>query len=143
MMYLIENKRVINSLKIIFLVVWLGVIFWFSSIPQLLATFDSPWEIIIRKWAHFFEFALLLFLIYKAITIKTNSPFRRYILIAIGLTILVAISDEFHQTLVDGRHGTILDVTIDSFGILTSAWLLLLEREHQEKYPKIKHLFIV
>ena len=43
---------------------------------------------------------------------------------AAAITIAYAISDELHQTQVDGRHGTVTDVLIDAAGVL-AAWLLV------------------
>ena len=46
--------------------------------------------------------------------------------IAWTLTVLYAMSDEWHQTMVAGRTGTIMDVGIDSLGAALSGLLLYL-----------------
>ena len=43
---------------------------------------------------------------------------------AVGICVLYAITDEFHQTFVDGRIGTSRDVLIDTAGALTAAVLI-------------------
>ena len=96
--------------------VWAAVIFAFSSIPSLsteLGTMDT----VLRKLAHLAEYAILGALLYRAV--------RRPGL-AIALAALYAVSDEIHQTFVDGRVGAPLDVGIDTLGAL--AGILLWQR---------------
>jgi len=38
--------------------------------------------------------------------------------LALGISVIFAITDEYHQTLVQGRTGQILDVCIDSLGAI-------------------------
>jgi VanZ family protein len=49
---------------------------------------------------------------------------RRPILIAAAISFAYACSDEYHQTLVESRHGAVADVAVDSFGILLAALAL-------------------
>ena len=82
---------------------------------------DERWTIlhyydgVVRKAAHCFEFFLLgtfLFLALHGLKVRACR------LIAwIGGT-LYACSDEFHQMLVDGRGPQIVDVVIDSIGVV-------------------------
>lgn len=66
---------------------------------------------VVRKAAHFSEYALMGFLWY--IWLKNK---RRNFLIAFGATALYAMTDEFHQLFVPGRSGEIRDVLVDSAG---------------------------
>lgn len=50
-------------------------------------------------------------------------------LYAFLIAAIYAISDEIHQLFVDGRHGTAVDVVIDSLGALTA--LLLIYRNNR------------
>jgi VanZ family protein len=43
--------------------------------------------------------------------------------LAAAIAVAYAGTDEFHQTFVEGRHGTPVDVAIDAVGV-TAAWLL-------------------
>ena len=38
-----------------------------------------------------------------------------------AISLVYAVTDEFHQTFVDGRNGTPVDVLIDSIGIAIAA----------------------
>ena len=42
-----------------------------------------------------------------------------------GITLAYAATDEFHQTFVAGRHGSPVDVLIDSIGIAIAAAVVL------------------
>jgi VanZ family protein len=94
-------------------VVLMGVIFAFSAQPSL----DSGLgliDLIGRKLIHFAEYALLCFLWWRALATVT-SP-RRAAVLAFLIASGYAVSDEFHQTFVEGRHGSPLDWLIDSAG---------------------------
>jgi len=67
-----------------------------------------------RKIIHFSEYALLCFLWWRALRSVTNE--RRAVLLAFVLASAYAVTDEFHQTFVEGRHGTPVDWLIDSAG---------------------------
>jgi VanZ family protein len=79
----------------------------------------------VRKLAHFTEYAILTTLGYWACLKALN----RLPLIALryGLlvSILFAISDEFHQVFEPGRTSLMTDVFIDSLGASAAALLLL------------------
>jgi VanZ family protein len=51
------------------------------------------------------------------------------IAIAAAISFAYAVSDEFHQSWVEGRSGTSLDVAIDSFGVILAS--LLLRYDHR------------
>ena len=91
----------------------MGVIFALSAQPSL----DSglgPIDLIGRKLIHFGSYALLCFLWWRAFRSVTND--RIAVLLAFVLASGYAITDEFHQTFVEGRHGTPVDWAIDSAG---------------------------
>jgi VanZ family protein len=93
---------------------WAAVIFTFSAIPSL-GTGLGTWDLILRKLAHTTEYAVLAFLLARAV--GRAAP-------AFALGVLYAVSDEIHQTFVRGRHGSPVDVAIDSVGLLVGilAW---------------------
>jgi VanZ family protein len=95
-------------------VVWAAVIFALSSIPSL-GTGLGTWDLVLRKCAHVTEYAVLAFLLARAI--GSEVP-------AFLLGVLYAASDEFHQSFVRGRHASPVDVAIDSVGLLLGllAW---------------------
>jgi VanZ family protein len=96
-------------------VVWAGVIFAFSAVPSL-GTGLGTWDLVLRKLAHVSEYALLGLLLARA----TRRP-----AVAAVLAAAYAVTDEIHQTFVEGRHGAPLDVAIDTAGALVGVlvWL--------------------
>ena len=87
---------------------WAFVIFAFSSVPHL-GTDLGVWDTILRKLAHTVEYAVLGALLCRAVG---------RVDLAFVLAVLYGASDEFHQTFVPGRHGSPVDVVIDSVGIV-------------------------
>jgi VanZ family protein len=109
--------------------VLMGVIFFLSHQPSLdsgLGTID----LIGRKLVHFAEYALLCFLWWRALATVTTPD--RAALWAFLLASGYALTDEYHQTFVEGRHGTALDWAIDSAGAATAA-IRLRKRRTREK----------
>ena len=94
-------------------VVWAGIIFWFSSWTTLPGSSVFVWDFALKKTAHMGMYAGLIYWIQRALHWKTD---KRYWLMAGLLTVLYAISDEYHQTLVPGRTGLPMDVGFDSLG---------------------------
>jgi VanZ family protein len=91
----------------------MGIIFFLSAQPSL----DSGlgWvDTVGRKLLHFGEYALLCFLWFRLL--RTGMPSRRAALVAFLISIVYAASDEFHQSLVEGRRGSPIDWTIDVAG---------------------------
>jgi VanZ family protein len=89
---------------------------------------------IIRKCGHFTGYGLLSLSWFRAfwMTFRLSAPFdsRRIAAHCLALlgTLLVASGDEFHQTFLPNRTGTIRDVFVDGFGaaimqILVWLWM--------------------
>jgi VanZ family protein len=104
-------------------VVWAAVIFAFSSVPSL-GTDLGTWDTILRKLAHLAEYAILGALLARA----TRRPGA-----AVVLAALYAVTDEVHQLFVEGRHGSPLDVGIDTVGAIAGvlAWQRLASRRRE------------
>jgi VanZ family protein len=96
----------------------MGVIFFLSDQPSLNSGLGAI-DLIGRKLIHFAEYALLCFLWWRAL-VTVTSP-GRAALFAFLLASGYAATDEYHQTFVDGRHGTPLDWAIDSAGAAAAA----------------------
>jgi len=101
-------------------VIWVAVIFTFSSIPSL-STGLGTWDTILRKGAHLTEYAVLGGLLYRALG---REP------LALAMGIAYAATDELHQYFVRGRHASPVDVAIDAVGVAVGmlVWLRLRER---------------
>ena len=87
----------------------MGLIFFFSAQPDL-GTGLGVWDTVIRKCIHMAEYALLWFLWWRALGYGHPLP-------SIAIALVYAASDEWHQSFVEGRHGTPWDVAIDAAGV--------------------------
>ena len=79
----------------------------------------------VRKLAHFSEYGLggILFV---ALFSTYDWTDNRIMIISILLGIWYALTDEFHQLMVPGRHGSFFDVFIDSLGFATGVCIMLI-----------------
>jgi VanZ family protein len=93
---------------------WAGLIFALSSIPSL-GTGLGTWDLLLRKLAHASEYAVLGFLLVRAVGRE---------LPAVLLGVAYALSDEVHQHFVPGRQGAVYDVAIDAIGVLAGVYLV-------------------
>src|SRR5687767_12118313 len=96
----------------------MGAIFLLSDQPSLDSGLGAI-DLIGRKLIHFGEYALLCFLWWRALVTVTSA--RRAALVALILASSYALTDEYHQTFVEGRHGSALDWAIDSAGAAAAA----------------------
>lgn len=136
---------------LVLIILWMGVIFIFSSktgsestkqsdgfisitIGNIVSIFDKSLtneekeriidiaEIPIRKIAHITEYFILTILV----SLFVNSykiSIKNVVYITFAICILYSCSDEIHQLFVSDRSGQIIDVLIDSIGI--SIWLII------------------
>jgi VanZ family protein len=75
-------------------------------------------RLIARKGAHMAEYMVLALLCWRALMAGKLGWSRSVAILAVAISIAYACSDEFHQTFVDGRSGSPLDVLIDTIGAL-------------------------
>lgn len=126
-----QNESKNKVLAVVFWIlsgVCMGLIFWFSSreagqsahqseiILKIVRTIfgeNAFTDFIVRKAAHFCEFALLAFLFNFALLYTTG---KKHIPLGIALTSLYAASDEFHQLFVPGRSCQASDWLLDTCG---------------------------
>ena len=94
----------------------MALIFWLSAQPDL----DSGlgvWDMILRKLAHAGVFGSLALLWWWALSPSTRRPAA----VAAAVSVAYAIVDEYHQTYVEGRSGSAVDVVIDASGVIVAA----------------------
>jgi VanZ family protein len=135
------------------LIVWIAVIFISSSAllrgnntsriirPLLLWLFPDITEenlllthFAVRKAAHFTEYAILALLAVRAFAGSSREWLRRnWFTFSLLLVILLSLTDEFHQSFVPSRVGTIYDSMIDMAGGLTALVLCALWRRQKAK----------
>jgi VanZ family protein len=103
----------------------MALIYFFSAQPDLSSGLGTL-DLVLRKVAHFAEYALLCFLLWRPF--RTVTTPGRAVLLALLVASAYAATDEWHQTFVEGRHGTPVDWLIDSAGAaLVAARLWTLE----------------
>lgn len=93
----------------------MGVIFLLSAQPDLNSGLGAL-DTVLRKLAHMTEFGVLALLWWRALASRSPLP-------GAGIALAYAISDEFHQSFVAGRHGAPTDVLIDAAGIAVAIFL--------------------
>lgn len=104
-------------------VVWMGIIFYLSSLPSLQLTGEfSIYDTALRKVAHLLEFGVLYLLWYWATGKSKNSAV---------IAILYAVSDELHQSFVPTRTAEALDLLFDLLGIAIALFIT----KHRQLYP--------
>jgi VanZ family protein len=101
---------------------------WLSTLPFVRAFELSPTvleaaNLIVRKCAHFVEYAVLGMLTFRALRITwRRSRGRRLVVIAVALAALCATVDELHQHVcTTHRTGAPKDVVLDTVGALAGA----------------------
>ena len=151
-----------KTISIISLILWMIVIFSFSSadankstgtsdkvITTMIEIKDkitdqetpiSEKEIIVknssfyvRKIAHITEYLILGLLMFNAL--KQFNILNIYY--AIILCILYSCTDEFHQLFINGRSGSFRDILIDTIGILLGTYLYKILVIKKKKVNKI------
>jgi len=90
-------------------------------------------QFLVRKSAHLVVYATLSALWFRALRGAHSGWQPRWALLALLVSMLVALGDEFHQSFVPSRGGNPWDVLLDSLGALLAqaAIFLSARRKHQ------------
>lgn len=75
------------------------------------------WHTVVRKGAHFAEYAVLSFLVANALRTGSLTNCLRWLL-PVAVSAVYAVTDEIHQYFVPGRACRLLDVGIDTCGAI-------------------------
>ena len=157
-----EKNNIVKIIKISLVILWMVVVFIFSSqsgdesskvstgfISSIIRLFnnnisqDELTAIVaiihpyIRKLAHFTLYTIGGFLIYNLIK-DSNLTSKRKVIISELIGMLYAVSDELHQTFISQRCGSIIDVFIDSLGVLFGISIYILILKIWKKYNNAK-----
>ena len=100
---------------------WMGVIFIGSSIGSMPKVGGRATDAIVHRIAHLIEFALLGWLVLRALS-DGRVPDRRTFVIALIVVTLYGASDEFHQRFTPGRSSELSAVVFDAAGGLIGLW---------------------
>ena len=91
--------------------IWMGLIFCLSARPDLPYPKSGWAALLLSSGAHVILFGVLAVLWARALGERSRGWF-----IALVLTLLYALSDEFHQVFVPNRHADPLDLLCDALG---------------------------
>lgn len=108
--------------------VWLVLIFLFSS---SLFSSDNTEKVLVFSWlnyavrkgSHVVEYAILVYLWFRSLYV-VRERFSRSVVLSVILSVLYAASDEWHQSFVPNRDGTVTDVIWDASGAVLMALFL-------------------
>ncbi len=112
-------------------ILYSGIIFYVSSWPDLHTPLG---EFKFDKVLHLLEYIPYGFLAARALT-EGKPPFNGFFLWnVLFLSLLYALSDEFHQSFVIGRDASLLDAVADTLGGISGGWIYM---RYQSKKSKI------
>lgn len=103
---------------------------------QLNESIKNIASFIVRKTAHVTEYMILYILIFRVVTLYSNT--KKSKLIALFCMVLYASTDEIHQLFVPGRSGMVRDVFIDSIGGIIGVGITFVY-ENIKKKKSLKH----
>ena len=131
-----DASRHFSSIDLLLVIIWMGVIFSFSSIQGDGASYPhSIWFYVERKGAHITEFFILNLLLIN-LFLKKYATDKKTVIFASLISFLYAVLDETHQLFVFGREGKITDVGFDSIGITLAIlvfWIFIKIRKKLKK----------
>ncbi len=100
---------------------WMGLIYVLSAQPDLPRTATGWLDQVLSSGAHVLLFGVLAVLLARALGTR-----QRQLVVAFALTLAYALSDEFHQRFVPGRHADALDLLWDALGAALGLWAFAL-----------------
>ncbi len=123
-----------KTIAFILIILWMMIIFLFSNMPGEVSDEKSMFVVnfismlgldinsgfadflnhVVRKSAHFTEYAILFILIFN--WLKYYFKLTPALVFSLLFVFLYACTDEFHQLYVPGRSGRFTDVLIDTSG---------------------------
>ena len=92
----------------------MGMIFFLSSLPADVLPDYGLLDLLVKKGGHAIGYALLASAYFYALPPRLSAGYKA--LLALFMAVLFALSDEFHQSFVQGRTSSLRDVAIDTMG---------------------------
>ena len=104
-----------------------------NQVENLMEALNKP----IRKVAHATIYCVLSILLLYAFFTKEKTLLRNCIIVAM-LCFLYSLTDEFHQTYIDGRTGMFTDCLIDTFGAILGClvYQFILKLKNNKEKPQ-------
>jgi VanZ family protein len=106
------------------------------------ATINFIHGVVIRKGAHFTEYAIFALLAVRAFRGSSHQFLREHWFVVTFIFVMVyALGDEFHQSFVPSRTASVYDSAIDSFGGLSALCFVSLRwRLHRSEVKTFKQV---
>ena len=111
-----------------------GIIFYLSSQSGLGDMENNSLEMVLRKGAHFMEYGLLSFLVWRLFYFGWRFALLPAFWFSLFLVVLYASTDERHQFFVVGRSGKMVDVLVDALSAFTVLQGITFLVSRQRKY---------
>ena len=131
---------------------WASLIFFFSTdifssantagafepilqqiFPQLTADYIERIHAVIRKLGHFTEYFVFGALVWRAFSHNAAGTRSRRLALSAAITVIYAVSDEWHQSFVPSRTASLIDVLIDTIGGICGIWSFKLRKSRQKR----------
>ena len=103
---------------------WMGLIFVGSSRSDLPTHPNDSIDTVAKKAIHGVEYSVLTALLWRALAQGKESTKGSLTRKVLGISLLYALSDEFHQHFITGRCGSLKDVLLDGMSIIAALALL-------------------
>jgi VanZ family protein len=100
---------------------WAGLIFYLSSLPNLKASPNPFWDDVFRSILHSLMYLVFALLCWRPLK---NSQAKNKNLIAFLLVLAYSLFDEIHQSFVPTRTFQVKDLLVDNLGGLTALLLI-------------------
>ena len=107
----------------------MATIFFFSAQPGV--DHHGWFAVVLRKLGHVTGYALLTATWWWTLRLVTRRPLAW----GVGIAFAYACTDEFHQTLVRGRDGSVRDVAIDAIGMAIAAYAISRRAPRRRRRP--------
>jgi hypothetical protein len=105
-------------------VVMMGLIFIASSTPASRLPYFGALDLLVKKGGHALGYAMLGLSYFYALPRRLSLPYRA--VMALLMAVLFSLSDEFHQSFVEGRTSALRDVLIDTGGAMLALFAAVL-----------------
>jgi VanZ family protein len=118
------SSQIINFLYFFLpIVVWMLVIFTFSSKPTGVASTVDWQDFAIKKFAHIVVYGVLSVFVYRGLRAYGVSR-RTAFVVAVLFSVVYGTTDEYHQSFIAGRTPKVRDVGFDTIGATLSLLIL-------------------
>ena len=112
----IVNKIFSTFVAFLPAIIWATFIYYLSDQQVLPSLYLDTWDFLFKKSAHIIVYGILYLLLFRGFNLTTKLNGNLRWLLPLIIALVYAGFDEFHQTAVPGRTGTIRDIGFDSLG---------------------------